>query len=256
MKKWLILSWGLLFLGCSTVNDVFNEGIFGSDSKATSLVNIQTYQIVNNRIPLPTSFIRILAANDYAYFISRLNFKPIKNFTQEDDYIATVNTLLVNKKKQFNTNAAYRLYYEYLFQEKNYDAIKFSDYKEIQPFTAYSSTKSYEDFLAYLKYAFQYLDNSSLENDTQNISLKNIQIGDMFYHYSYPKSNVVLVLDLAEDTHGNKIMLLGQSIDASNAIHIINNKNNPEISPWYYVKEGEILTPEWRFYSEDLVRFK
>lgn len=64
-----------------------------------------------------------------------------------------------------------------------------------------------------------------------------------------------MVLDMAENMKGERVVLLAQSYYPSQEIHIINNTENPDISPWFEIKKGVILTPEWRFMSTDLVRF-
>lgn len=260
MKKLLFfVSVLILFNSCSSVNDIALENFFSSNSTSNkNLVNLHQNSVFSqNRIKLPDGYIRVLPEDNYARFISKLNFKPLsKNNTENNAYLATINLKTINKHSQFTTNTAFRLYYEYLFNEKEFEHINFNQNKNIQSFNKYSSRKTYDDFATYLEYAFEFLDYNSLALYTQPVNLKDIRIGDIFYHNSHPKSNAVIVVDLAEDLNGNKMMLLAKSVNATNEIHILNNTENSEISPWFILKPGSILTADWRFHTDDLVRFK
>ncbi|MFR5661112.1 MAG: DUF4846 domain-containing protein, partial [Butyricimonas faecihominis] len=56
---------------------------------------------------------------------------------------------------------------------------------------------------------------------------------------------------------GEKLYLLAQSYMPAQDIQVLVNPKERDKSPWYTLKgEGNILTPEWGFTSEDLKRFK
>jgi hypothetical protein len=67
------------------------------------------------------------------------------------------------------------------------------------------------------------------------------------------------VVDMAINTKTNKkLFMVAQSYMPAQDIHILINKNNPTISPWYEldVNAEQINTPEWNFFgNQQLKRF-
>ncbi len=56
---------------------------------------------------------------------------------------------------------------------------------------------------------------------------------------------------------GKKVFLLAQSFMPAQDIHLLINRREPNISPWYNLEFGDFLdTPEWRFDNHDLMRFR
>ena len=50
--------------------------------------------------------------------------------------------------------------------------------------------------------------------------------------------------------------MLAQSYMPAQSIHVLVNKHDPDISPWYDVSQMDKLnTPEWTFLKTDLKRF-
>jgi hypothetical protein len=81
-----------------------------------------------------------------------------------------------------------------------------------------------------------------------------IRPGDVFIQGGFP-GHAVLVTDVAEDSAGERILLLLQSYMPAQDIHVLTNPSSP-ISPWYSArKEGVLQTPEWTFRYSDLRRF-
>lgn len=108
-------------------------------------------------------------------------------------------------------------------------------------------------FDAYLEFIYIYAGTLSLSREMRPVDIADIRIGDVFIFGGTP-GHAVLVCDLAVDTaSGRKIMLLGQSYMPSQEFHII--KSFEDISPWYYVRDEELLTPEWTFKRGSLKRF-
>ena len=82
---------------------------------------------------------------------------------------------------------------------------------------------------------------------------KNIIPGDFFIYGGSP-GHVVLVLDIAiNKITGKRIMLLGQSYMPSQEFHIL--KSYEKISPWYYIEDDILETPEWTFDKGSLMGF-
>jgi hypothetical protein len=108
-------------------------------------------------------------------------------------------------------------------------------------------------FDEYLEFLYTYCSTSSLLKDTVAAKISEIEIGDVFLQAGSP-GHAVLVVDLAENSKGEKIMILAQSYMPSQEMHIL--KSFSEISPWYKVEDKELKTPEWTFPKGSLRKWK
>ena len=60
----------------------------------------------------------------------------------------------------------------------------------------------------------------------------------------------------ALNENNEKIFLLAQSYMPAQDIHILNNPENKDLSPWYDLRDTDRLyTPEWTFDKTSLKRF-
>ena len=261
---YLILT--LIFFGCSAVNEVSFDNLLGSKNTSKNLnksANVKT--LSKSVIDSPKGFVKVYDDNDFGIFLRNLPFKTFENEVKNYDgsvkqntnsVSAVINLPITDKNKQTYSNGVFRLRNEYLFDTKKFNLIKFDkEEKPLASFNSFSRSKSYSDFLAYLDEVYDKLSPSSLANYTHKIPLTDIKIGDIFYQNSSNKSHAVMIIDLAENLKGKKIMLLAQTFYPSQELHVISNPENTDISPWYEVKEGTLLTPDWRFFTSDLVRF-
>jgi hypothetical protein len=107
-----------------------------------------------------------------------------------------------------------------------------------------------------MKYIFSYANTASLKKELTVVGIETILPGDVFIQSGNPYGHAVTVVDVAEDVHGNRVFLLAQSYMPAQETHLLINPKNQQLSPWYEAKDGAILTPEWRFESTDLRRFK
>lgn len=171
-------------------------------------------------------------------------------------------------------DAVIKLRAEYLYSEKRFSDISFhiTDGTSV-PFKKYSEGYrliinnnkavwkggykkgvSKDIFDEYLKFIYIYAGTLSLANEAKSKNLNQIEAGDFFIQGGSP-GHVVLVLDTAQDSKtGKKIMLLGQSYMPSQEFHVL--KSFEDISPWYYVQEGDLITPEWQFKANSLMCFE
>lgn len=191
-------------------------------------------------------------------------------------YDAVLDIDVGTRDLQQCADAIMRLRAEYLYEQKKYDAIHFNftsgfqaDYskwqqgyrvhvkgndcswvKKATPSTAYASFKDY------LQVVFTYAGTLSLEKEMQAVSIKDLQIGDVFIKGGSP-GHAVIVMDMAIDEQtGEKLFLLAQSYMPAQEIQILKNPMNPGISPWYSTNfSGPLLTPEWPFQRSHLKRF-
>lgn len=114
---------------------------------------------------------------------------------------------------------------------------------------------SYENFRNYLSNVFIYAGSASLVRELARVrNPRTVLPGDVFIQGGYP-GHAVMVMDVAENTNGNRVFLLAQSYMPAQQIHILVQPGNA--SPWYPAKSsGTLQTPEWRFDYTDLYRFK
>lgn len=192
-------------------------------------------------------------------------------------YCAVVDLDIGNRDLQQCADAVIRLRAEYLYHRKAYDKIHFNftngfraDYTKwaegyrisvkgnrVSWYKAKEEDYSYPTFRAYLNVVFAYAGTLSLAKELVPVSIDAMQIGDVFIQGGSP-GHAVIVIDMAIDkTTGNKLYLLAQSYMPAQDIHVLNNLQNGNISPWYGLKSaGRVITPEWMFMTGDLKRFK
>ena len=192
-------------------------------------------------------------------------------------YCAVVDLDIGNRDLQQCADAVIRLRAEYLYHRKAYDKIHFNftngfraDYTKwaegyrisvkgnrVSWYKAKEEDYSYPTFRAYLNVVFASAGTLSLAKELVSVSIDAMQIGDVFIQGGSP-GHAVIVIDMAIDkTTGNKLYLLAQSYMPAQDIHVLNNLQNGNISPWYDLKLiGRVMTPEWTFVTGDLKRFK
>ena len=114
----------------------------------------------------------------------------------------------------------------------------------------YNNSK--ECYWQYLEQIFMYAGTYSLEQELKSVALADMQCGDVFIQGAFP-GHAVMVIDMIMDTiTEKKYFLLGQSYMPAQEFHILNNPGDATISPWYVLKEGELITPEWSFTTDQL----
>ena len=143
-------------------------------------------------------------------------------------------------------DAVMRLRAEYLFSQKRYTDIEFSD----------NAGKSYKwtgkddrtGFERYLENVFGWCGSASLEKQLKPVAnIQEIQPGDVFIKGGFP-GHAMIVVDVAINHEGKKIFMLAQSYMPAQDIHIVKNPLNEKLSPWYDVSVvDKLVTPEWSF---------
>lgn len=113
---------------------------------------------------------------------------------------------------------------------------------------------SYEGFRRYLDLVFTYAGTISLKAEMKATQLEEIKVGDVFIQSGSP-GHAMIVVDKAVKEDQIAI-LLAQSYMPAQSIHIVNNPQNTENSPWFIVGKGdELITPDWVFQWGDLKSF-
>lgn len=175
-------------------------------------------------------------------------------------YMAVIDMEISNRDLQQCADAVMRLKGEYHFQKNEFAQIHFNFLSdgEARYFIDYAgSDHSYQTFLKYMDYIFAFANTASLYHEMEKVSsIQNMQIGDVFIQKGTPYGHAVIVVDMAVNTtNGEKVFILAQSYMPAQEIQILINPQAPTLSPWYTLKPGTLITPEWRFTDKDLRRF-
>jgi hypothetical protein len=242
---------------------------------------------LNDRILTPSNYIRVSnQENSFAAFLSEFPVKENgtkvmlyngKEKNRQDVHAAVLDINIGNKDLQQCADAVMRLRAEYLYKTKQYDKLHFNftngfnaEYKKwMQGYrikikgnkcTWYLGAKpsnSIESFKAYLEIVFSYAGTLSLSKELKPKKLSDLKAGDVFVLGGSP-GHAVIVMDVAiHQKTKEKIFLVAQSYMPAQNIHVLKNFNNEISSPWFQLKEGEILrTPEWDFLPGTLYAFE
>lgn len=247
--------------------------------------SISADSLLFHRFPTPSGYVRNHEApNSFAYFLRHLPLKPsgskVRYFDGREKenrgvYDAVVDLPIGKKDLHQCADAIIRLRAEYLWRTRQFDKIKFHftngflvEYnrwrkggrvKFVQNEARWVETAtpsdSYETFWAYLELVFSYAGTLSLSKELQQKSIDELQIGDVFIRGGSP-GHAVIVVDMAENSAGQKVFLLAQSYMPAQEIQVLKNPNDQGLSPWYSTAFGEKLeTPEWDFLKTELKGF-
>ncbi len=266
MKKICIVSLLALLCSCNTLNQ---ESVLYPNSmnlvENTPLIN-DYGKTVLERFDAPLGYSRVtVLPNTFQHFLRTLRLKPEGAMVQFYDgktkpnnnvYVSVVDLPISRQNVQMSSDSVIRLISEFLYKNAEYDKIAFHANKERLSFKDFAKDDfSRKNFEAYMDYAMEKISTPSFCTDLKHVSLKDIKIGDIFVQNTQPNGHAVIVVDLVENTKGEKLFLLAQGFQPAQEIQILANPSQDDISPWYALKEGELLTPEWRFMTSDLMRF-
>ncbi len=204
-------------------------------------------------IELPQGFKRT-QTNSFGNYLRSISLKSDKTVylyngekkgNQSAQY-AVLDISVGNENLQQCADAAMRLRAEWLFKTKQYDKIVFNAVSG-DPLQ-FSPPYNYIHLMKHMKVVFGFCNSWSLEKQLKKKSIMDIQIGDVLIKGGFP-GHVVMVVDMVVNRKGEKLMMLAQSYMPAQDIHILKGPIN---EVWYPVKEGEIHTPEYTFYSSQV----
>jgi hypothetical protein len=206
-----------------------------------------TTDSINNRFDPPQGYKKVvLPSNGFGNWLCNLPLKPIGTHTKTyrgdiartDDYTAAVINMSVGKQDlQQCADAVMRLRAEYLYQQKNYNAISFNfvngfkcDYVHYANGYRYSNNKwvlkaaksyTYTTFIQYMNLVFSYAGTLSLEKELVKIHTPaELKAGDVFIHGGSP-GHCFIVMDVAENASHQQQFLLAQSFMPAQDIQIL-----------------------------------
>lgn len=241
---------------------------------------------VRERISPPPGFERIeIEEGSFAAFLRTLPLKPHGSKVRyydggtkgRDVHEAVLDVDVGDRDLQQCADAVIRLRAEYLYGQGLYSRIHFNftngfkaDYPTwmqgnrivVEGNEAYwvkrtGYSEDYASFREYLDMVFAYAGTLSLSQEMEKVPLADMEIGDVFLKGELP-GHCAIVLDMAENrATGEKLFILAQSYMPAQDIHILKNPQSESLSPWYPISFGdELITPEWTFYQDQLVRFQ
>ncbi len=122
---------------------------------------------------------------------------------------------------------------------------------------------SHQAFRAYLDNVFGWANTVSLARDTTPTAVADLRAGDFVVQPGGP-GHAVLILDLATDAEGHRVVLLGQGFMPAQSFQVLHpGKQNPNVTPgpvgdgaWFRIEPDGLQTPFWpRFPWTALRRF-
>lgn len=230
--------------------------------KSDSTISLR-YQVPENCTRLNVDSI------GFGFYLRNLPIKPKDalvsyynggNKTPGDVYCGVVDLSLGNRDLQQCADAVMRLRAEYLFEKGKKEDIHFNFLSDGKPryFKDHCGQNyDYPSLLKYLDYIFAFANTSSLHDELSPVSnFQEMVIGDVLIQKGSPYGHAVIVVDMCvNEQTGDKYYMLAQSYMPAQDIQILKNPESDQLSPWYKLKEGRIITPEWTFQSSDLRRF-
>lgn len=235
------------------------------------------------RIPAPQGYKRVdVTEGSFAHFLRNLPLKPAGSDlhyhtgqVKERKYAgAVVNMDFGKSANEQCADAIIFLRASYLWKTRQYAKISFcftngfkAEYAKwaqgyrIRNNNAWVKTQKadygYQSFRKYLHLVFQYAGTASLSQELKPIGrcwATDIQAGDVIIKGGFP-GHAEMVVDVAENDKGERIVLLAQSFMPAQEIEVFPQWFSPSSNG------TRLVTPAWTFYSPNantllLRRFK
>jgi hypothetical protein len=261
LSKPLFIFMLILSLSCGNAATSSSNGNADSTIANTKGKDENPFHQVKD-IPLPEGFTRLTAdSNSFTRWLRDVVLKKDKTVflfnetpkINQSAQFAVLDISVPHKDLQQCADAVMRLRAEYLFAEKRYNEMSFTDneghsYLFTAPFTR-------QNFMQYMEKVFGWCGSASLSKQLHPVSLSTVQSGDVLIRGGFP-GHAVMVMDVATNNEGKKIYLLAQSYMPAQDIHILLNPMNDGLSPWYEVDDNELVqTPEYLFHRNELKRW-
>ncbi|MFM9908591.1 MAG: DUF4846 domain-containing protein [Chitinophagaceae bacterium] len=213
-------------------------------------------------IPLPNGYSRIpLETGSFGEWLRNFPLKESRtvylfNGTRKRNQsaqFAVLNLSTGNKDLQQCADAVMRLRAEYLYEQKKYSSISFSDnngtnYQLSEPVNRIVFDK-------YLEKVFTWCGSLSLKKQLKSIDMAAIVPGDILIKGGSP-GHAAIVMDVAINRKGQKIYMVANSYMPAQDVHIVVNPTNKDLSPWFAMDADlSVDLPEWSFTVRQLRRW-
>lgn len=233
-----------------------------NDSTSKIATDKNPYHSIN-AIPLPEGYERVKTnSHSFAAWLEKVPLKENKTVylfngaekINQQAQFAVLDISVSNKNLQQCADAVMRMRAEYLFAEKRYDEIIFTDNEKGNYSFTFPYTK--ENFAKFMERVFGMCGSASLSKQLKKgIDFSAIEAGDVLIRGGFP-GHAVMVMNIAENKAGKKIFMLAQSYMPAQDIHVLINPSDENLSPWYEIKDGDkIITPEYIFYKNELKKW-
>jgi hypothetical protein len=227
---------------------------------------------VETRFIPPFGYYRQKTDDAYIQYLRQLPLKaagsPVLLHTGEAKknqsvHVATLDIDVGKRNYQNCSDAAQKLRCEHLYATKQWDKIKYHlsngfllswdewragyrlkrEAKKTWMVKSAKADDSYETFRKHLDQLFIYAGVDSVMRESTAIALQDMQPSDVFAS----RGHLIIVLDVAENYHGNKMFLLAQSFIPAQEIEILTSPHTK--TGWYDLSKIEFpfQTPEWEF---------
>lgn len=207
-------------------------------------------------IPLPPGYERItVPAQSFAAYLRSLKLRKDKTVylyngspkANQTAQYAVLDVPVGDKDLQQCADAVMRLRAEYLKQQQK--PICFADNAGKKYCWSQYRDKGWEN---YLNLVFSWCGTLSLQKQLIPISWSKVKPGDVVIKGGSP-GHAVIIADIAtHKTTGDVIFLLAQSYMPAQMIHVLLNKKENSLNPWYSVPYDLLQTPEWTFLASQL----
>lgn len=222
-------------------------------------------ETVAQRIPAPSGYQRTkLADGSFGAFLRNSPLKPKGSkvlaydgtpIDVQDKHVAVLDYDIGNRDLQQCADAVIRLRAEWLFSQKRYGEIQFHftsghlfkwlDYaagkrtvvsgNKVSFVESAKADHSYASFRKYLDAVYMYAGTLSLSKELAFVKKQSdVKVGDVIIVGGSP-GHVVILIDEAVNSKGDKVFLLAESYMPAQSIHILTNHSNAAIGPWYKV---------------------
>ena len=268
----------------SQISDISEPNVQDIMIPKTNLVNPEGSKI-EERYSTPKDYTRVEVSEDsFGKFLRNSKLKSygekvlyydgrIKNKSNVYDSVFDVE--IGNRDLHQCADAIMLLRAEYLYSQELYDQIHFNfvsgfnarydkwmegyrikvEGNNVSYYKATEPSNTYETFRKFMDMVFAYSGTLSLENELDNVKVEEMEIGDVFIVGGSP-GHAVIVVDMAVNETGEKMLMLAQSYMPAQQTQILINPTDKTISPWYRVcSEERLITPEWTFDWDHLKRF-
>lgn len=219
--------------------------------------------------------------NSWQYFLQHLPLlnAPIVDYNGNQikdqwKHVAIVNYDVGTSDLQQCADALMRLRAEYLFTQKRYNEIGFhfcsGEYyswnvyrKGLRPFekgshvqfiqTSNSTDSTHQSMRNYLNIVYAYANTISLCQELK--STDKFEIGTVIIKPGSP-GHTCIIIDDSIEANGNKLFKIAEGYMPAQSIYVLSNPFEANISPWYNLSMGEIITASYDFKNYLLKKFE
>jgi Domain of unknown function (4846) len=238
-----------VFFSCSSKKDTAGKALQGS---------LDTHYKFIKDIVTPAGYQRLkISPGSFGEWLRNIPLKKKKTVYCWDGSLkknqtvqfAVLDITVGKRDLQQCADAVMRLRAEYLFAQKRFSEIVFTDNAN-KPYQ-WEGGNNRSLFEQYLEQVFGWCGSASLERQLEPLNDQwLIEPGDVLIKGGFP-GHAMIVVDAAVNNFGERIFMLAQSYMPAQDIHIVNNPLEKKVSPWYSLNDT-IMTPEWIFHKSQL----